>query len=190
MEEINTEKRLKQFYAETDPIKRGKSLEKLLVSSNDEASCQDLKQLWDLRYIESKQGVADRFMGAWMELYYVSNNMGGILRTKNNQKLIQRSLNNLCLTGEKPFAEQMLYEEMKNLILCYITVSLKHRQRVIGFQIHAEHKVVVRRIRDNILRVATVLPHKYGLEKEFSVLTRAVQDILSECIENDEPTDI
>lgn len=188
MEEAkNSDMWLKQFYAEIEPLKRKKYLEKLLASKYDEEDCQKLSQLWDLRYKTSRQGVSDSFMGAWLELNFVSDNINSLLMAKSNKKLIQKALNKLCLVGKNRFTEQMLYRELKNLLFCYITVSLKDfRKRVMGIKIRTEQKTVNRRIEDNIHKITTVLPQKYGHEKEFSILTRVANEALSEILENNE----
>lgn len=192
MEESKTlENLLKQFYREFDPIKRGEYLEKLDASGYNEESCQKLRQLLGLRYKKSKQGIADSFMGAWLDLYYVSNNAGGSLKLKINKKLVKKAMDTLCLVGENRFPEELLYLEMKNLILCYITILLKQGgQRVMGFKIRSDQKAVKRRIKEGVLKVTTVLPTNFGFEKEFSILSRAVEDTIIECMGNDEPEDM
>lgn len=192
MEEAKTpEKWLKQFYAEIDAIKRRKYLDKLLVLKYDEEDCQKLSQLWDLRYKNSKQGVSDSFMGAWLELNYVADNMNSVLRVKNNKKLIQKALMELCIVGDNHFPEQMLYKELKNLLFCYITVSLKDfRQKILGVKIRTEQKTVERRIEETVIKITTVLPQKFGLEKEFSLLTCAANEALRECLSKYEPNEL
>lgn len=187
MEETRTpEQWLERFYAETDPVKRGKCLEKLIASGYDAESCQKLRQLWDLRYKKSRQEVADVFLREWMDLYYVSNKKDGLFGAKSNRKLIQKALNTLCLSGEGRFPEEMLYSEMKNLACFYITISLCDKPSILGFPIRTKQDTIKRRVKETVLKVTSELPQKYGLEKEFSVLTCAAEEALSECMDNDE----
>ena len=119
MENIRT----KDFYQETDPVKRQQILKEHTGEEEDWAE-EYRNQLWTARY-GKRRLQKDEFVRCLMELKYLAEgttlNLGG-----DRKKMGAQILSTLCLTEAMQLEEgyrQILLEELYNVFLKFIQVS-------------------------------------------------------------------
>ena len=156
----------KDFYQETDPVKRQQILKEHTGEEEDWAE-EYRNQLWTARY-GKRRLQKDEFVRCLMELKYLAEgttlNLGG-----DRKKMGAQILSTLCLT------EAMQLEELYNVFLKFIQVSRGGR----GFTFlvfgmgQLSEEGIAKKIAEQISAIAFKAPRLLRMEKEFSLLQEA-----------------
>ena len=165
----------KDFYQETDPVKRQQILKEHTGEEEDWAE-EYRNQLWTARY-GKRRLQKDEFVRCLMELKYLAEgttlNLGG-----DRKKMGAQILSTLCLTEAMQLEEgyrQILLEELYNVFLKFIQVSRGGR----GFTFlvfgmgQLSEEGIAKKIAEQISAIAFKAPRLLRMEKEFSLLQEA-----------------
>lgn len=176
------------YYAEMNPEKRQEILNKCFSNPKTE---DDLfrEKLWVARYGKRKPR-SDAFVGYIMNLKFISESGNTDIGGKK-KKLAVETIHGLYLYEyeKRSIAEQdIIFRELKNACLKFIDISANGRgfTSVLFGMGQLSDESVAKKIADQLSAVAYTAPHLLHMDKEFSVLQKAVTEAFREVYPNRE----
>lgn len=168
-----------RYYAEINPAKRKAMLDEGANGASEEEMAM-LKGMFGKRYSVGKNGnYIDEFLREYMNLRLVADNLGGLFSTKRNTKIAKAAYAKMCLTGDQPYPQTMIYRELCNLITMYIdTCSKDKNYTAILWGVGKTSKAkIVEKIQRDLDSVGTVVPRTLNLMEESKLFTQAIEDM-------------
>lgn len=176
------------YYAEMNPEKRQVILAENFSNPKTE---EDLfrEKLWVARYGKRKPR-NDAFVGYMMNLKYISESDNVDIGGKK-KKLAVETIHGLYLYEfEKRSVEEqnIIFQELKNTCLKFIDISANGRgfTSVLFGMGQLSDESVAKKIADQLSAVAYKAPHLLHMDKEFSILQKAVTKAFREIYPNRE----
>lgn len=185
---ITQEDWVSKYYTETNPEKRQTILTENFSNPKTET---DLfrEKLWVARYGKRKPR-NDAFVGYMMNLKYISES-GNVDIGGKKKKLAVETIHGLYLYEfeKRSIKEQnTIFLEIKNTCLKFIDISANGRgfTSVLFGMGQLSDESVAKKIADQLSAVAYTAPHLLHMDKEFSVLQKAVTEAFREVYPNRE----
>ena len=164
------------YFSEMDPAKRKEILDAEAKAGNPDAS-GILLDLFQKRYEKKRDDFyADRFLGAFLVLKRTAENLDSMFSENKNRRAIQDSLHDLCLDASSPYPDTLLYREMCQLTERYITLCLKDKNysAILWGLGKISDKKTAAKINLDLERVGEAIPKYMDMEKEFTILKKAI----------------
>ena len=166
---------IRQYYEESDPLKRKAILEESIAKGEEPEACQARMELWNCRYankLDKKSDArADGFMKLWMTMKFFSSGRMGNFNRKRNQKEVRKLLKELGfdkMTAYGEMGQQVLFQECYHAARVYVTScseDKRYASTLLGLMSISKEKVQEKIAKDTVL-VAKVLPEELQMVEE------------------------
>lgn len=172
----------KHYYEISDPEARGNCLRKILQAHPDSADDRRRLALYEGRFVKGKNGWADLYMRAWIELQVAADMRISRLNFKKRQADYRKGLSAFGLTDELPDA--ILLAEWKDFAREYIEAcaeSRSYRTVALGFGKMSDETVAKKIIKD-IWNIMMIVPKKLELDALCAPLRTVMLEVYAEMI--------
>ena len=170
-----------RYYREFDPAVRLRMLEE--CTDDTPENLEQMKQLFKLRYKQDDNGkYADLFLRYFVDLRLVSEQLDKLFSKKRNIKYARKALENLQLSGNSQFSEDILLMEMYQLASFYITAcssDINYTAVVFGLGKKDDDKIK-QKLKLELTRIGKLIPKYLEMQEEFKVLTRSIEETIEE----------
>ena len=170
-----------RYYREFDPAVRLRMLEECTKDTPE--NLEQMKQLFELRYKQDDKGkYADLFLRYFVDLRLVSEQLDKLFSKKRNIKYARKALENLQLSGDSRFSEDILSMEMYQLASFYITAcssDINYTAVVFGLGKKDDDKIR-EKLKLELTRIGKLIPKYLEMQEEFKVLTRSIEETIEE----------
>lgn len=170
-----------RYYREFDPAVRLRMLEECTKDTPE--NLEQMKQLFELRYKQDDKGkYADLFLRYFVDLRLVSEQLDKLFSKKRNIKYARKALENLQLSGDSRFSEDILLMEMYQLASFYITAcssDINYTAVVFGLGKKDDDKIR-EKLKLELTRIGKLIPKYLEMQEEFKVLTRSIEETIEE----------
>ena len=170
-----------RYYREFDPAVRLRMLEE--CTDDTPENLEQMKQLFKLRYKQDDKGkYADLFLRYFVDLRLVSEQLDKLFSKKRNIKYARKALENLQLSGNSQFSEDILLMEMYQLASFYITAcssDINYTAVVFGLGKKDDDKIK-QKLKLELTRIGKLIPKYLEMQEEFKVLTRSIEETIEE----------
>ena len=169
------------YYREFDPAVRLRMLEECTKDTPE--NLEQMKQLFELRYKQDDKGkYADLFLRYFVDLRLVSEQLDKLFSKKRNIKYARKALENLQLSGNSQFSEDILSMEMYQLASFYIIAcssDINYTAVVFGLGKKDDDKIR-EKLKLELTRIGKLIPKYLEMQEEFKVLTRSIEETIEE----------
>ena len=170
-----------RYYREFDPAVRLRMLEECTKDTPE--NLEQMKQLFELRYKQDDKGkYADLFLRYFVDLRLVSEQLDKLFSKKRNIKYARKALENLQLSGNSQFSEDILSMEMYQLASFYIIAcssDINYTAVVFGLGKKDDDKIK-QKLKLELTRIGKLIPKYLEMQEEFKVLTRSIEETIEE----------
>ena len=170
-----------RYYREFDPAVRLRMLEECTKDTPE--NLEQMKQLFELRYKQDDKGkYADLFLRYFVDLRLVSEQLDKLFSKKRNIKYARKALENLQLSGDSRFSEDILLMEMYQLASFYIIAcssDINYTAVVFGLGKKDDDKIR-EKLKLELTRIGKLIPKYLEMQEEFKVLTRSIEETIEE----------
>lgn len=187
MQREYTSEILKNYYQETEPLKRKKYLEESIEAGEEPEENQIRLKLWALRYQEKSKvkdmSRADGYLKLWMNVKFAAgSNLTGWFSGKRIRRELHKQLEQLGfyeLKEQSKTAQKLLYEE------CYVAANLylklckgdkNYNSALLGLMSISEDSFQAKIAKD-VYVISKKVPKALKMEQEFSVVSAAVKEV-------------
>ena len=185
---------IRQYYEESDPLKRKEILERSLEKGEEPEANQMRMELWNCRYakrIDKKSPArADGFLRPWMTMKFFSGSRMGAFGRRRNQREVRNLLKELGFDKMKEYGrvgEQILFQECHHAARVYVTAcseDKKYSSTLLGLMSISKDKVQEKIARDTVL-VAKIIPEELQMKKELQIFSEGSIQAYKDLFPND-----
>ena len=186
---------LEAYYNEKDPVRRLKYLKKSIAQGEEPEANAIRQELWDIRYQEKtgegKDSRADGYMGLWMNMEFEkggSKRFFGVSSARKNLSKIMKKLRLEEYENKSELHKELLYREYCHTVETYIALSEsdKNYNTYLFGLLSMKEESSRSKLKEDVIETGVKLPQEIGMEKEFALLTKAVQEVHARYFGNDE----
>ena len=174
------------YYRERDAELRLKLLELAEETLGQTKEDRIRRELWELRYVKRDGRYIDRFLAAWMELSYLSENGKGLFMVRNGAKLAATldDIGFARLMEEDELFRNLLYKEIYHLGMLYMELCTEdpgYSALILGFGKMSDASLK-RKISEDVLKVSEKLFRIYHPDEKYEIWKMALLDALNDAL--------
>ncbi len=170
-----------RYYREFDPAIRLQMLEECTEDTPE--NLEQMKRLFELRYKQDDKGrYADNFLRYFVDLKLVAEQLDKLFSKKRNIKYARKALEDLQLSKESEFSEDILLMEMYQLVSFYITAcssDINYTAVVFGLGKKDDDKIK-QKLKLELTRIGKLIPKYLEMQEEFNLLARSIDEAAEE----------
>lgn len=182
------------YYRESEGAVRKKLLDEAIAENLTPKENEIRMYLWQKRYPGmipgAKTSILDYYLRTWFDFRYASDNAHSAFSKNRTVKLIRKDMKEMGFDALELYGEagrNLLYQELYHMGMLYITLCQtdKHYGSVfLGFGKMSDARMV-RKIAQEVVKVAYYLPEALNMEEELTLWTKAIDNSFRDYFPND-----
>lgn len=177
----------RRYYQEIDKNKRKVLLEQAIKEDHLNREDALRQEIWNRRYKRRErepEGV-DYYIRGWMSVVYLKRQGSSVFGRRREQKEIQKikeDWNLDFLQGMGDSGEKILYQELYNMVKCYINLCMNDRNYCSYFMgmMQMNQKKLTGKIAEEVSEVSVHAPRILQMEDGFRILQDAASDAFTD----------